>query len=308
MTKQQEIDVSVIIPVFNAAKTLSRTVHSTRNQGARLELILINDCSTDNSLEIAQALKGVYENLIIIDLKHNVGASAARNKGIEVARGKYAAFLDADDVWLPNKLVRQISAFESDPECSLVSCDTLQISPAGEVLRRGHIMKPPVSGSNAWKTLLSYNFIPTPTVLTRTDLVRKAGCFDESLIISEDLDLWISLARMGKVIVIPEVFVHYFDYSNSLMKRGIIDSFAQTQRMIDRHIADDDRLLKNEISNIYAIRYYGIAVDASNAGQSEEASKYFRLAIDNGFPQWKIRLRLVKKKLKEFIKKTLKIA
>jgi glycosyltransferase involved in cell wall biosynthesis len=301
MPGKNEIDVSIIIPLYNAARTLARTLHSTQNQGVTVETILINDCSQDDSSLVAASLQKQYSDISLIELEKNVGAAAARNVGIQHARGKYIAFLDADDVWLPGKLRTQIAAFEADPQCTLVSCDTLQITPRGEVLRRGHSVKPPVSGADAWKTLLRYNFIPTPTVLTRSELVQSVGGFDESLVVSEDLDLWISLARKGNVVVLPQVFVHYFDYSNSLMKRGIIDSFTNTQRMIENHIREECRLSKEEIRNILSIRHYGIAMDALQSGENKEASKFFSLAIANGHPAWKIRVRLLKRSIKNRI-------
>jgi glycosyltransferase involved in cell wall biosynthesis len=296
------IDVSIIIPVFNSEKTLQRAVLSTLDQGVSNEIILVNDCSSDHSLQVAEKLKNSLQHINIINLEENSGASAARNKAIDIARGKYIAFLDADDVWLPGKLKAQKEIIESDEKCTIVSCDSLQISPIGRVLRRAHAVKPAVSGNNAWKTLLAYSYIPTPTVLTRTDLVREIGGFDESLIVSEDLDLWISLARKGTVEIIPEVFVHYFDYSQSLMKSGIGNSFEKTMTMIQHHVIEEQRLTEKERNTIMSTRYLHVGLDALSSQRVHEADFYLKKAVQFGHPKIHIYKKLLKRKIKSKLK------
>ncbi len=295
--------ISIIIPVYNSEKTLQRAVYSTCKQNVTCEIIIINDCSSDKSLEVANTLSTEFSNLSVINLDTNGGASKARNKGIAQAKGEYIAFLDADDVWLPFKLEKQLDVMLKNPQCTLVSCDSLQISPKGTVLRRAHVYKPPVNGPDAWKTLLSYNFTPTPSILTKTSLVRKLGGFDETLKISEDLDLWISLAKHGDVIVLPDVYVHYFDYSNSLMKRDIYQSFLPTLTMIEKHMKNEPRLSEQERRKIMAQRYFNIASDALGSLQHEEADKYFKLAIESGYSAYDIKKRLFKKKIKSLLKR-----
>ncbi|MGZ5551904.1 MAG: glycosyltransferase family 2 protein, partial [Nitrososphaeraceae archaeon] len=210
-------DVSIIIPAYNAEKTLLRSFYSTLNQGVSNEVIIIDDASSDQTVTIAQQIVLRFNNVKLFINPKNSGVSASRNSGINEAQGKYIAFLDADDVWLPNKLHKQKIAFEKTHNCTLVTCDSLQINPSGKVLKQAHKNKVPVSGISAWKTLLQYNFIPTPTVFTKTQLVRELKGFNENLKVAEDLDLWISLAKKGNVCVLNEILVHYFDYKNSLM-------------------------------------------------------------------------------------------
>ncbi len=291
-------DVSIVIPVYNSAKTLQRAVYSTLNQGVTDEIIIVNDCSSDHSLQVAQQLQHAFKQIVIVSLDNNSGASTARNKAIEIANGKYLAFLDSDDVWLPGKLKVQKEILETNDNCTLVSCDSLQIDPTGKVLRRAHALKPPVTGKNAWETLLAYSFIPTPTVFTKTDLVREIGGFDENLVVSEDLDLWISLARKGSIEVIPEIYVHYFDYSQSLMKRGIVNSFEKTLEMIQKHVNEDYRLSEQEKRNILSTRNLHIAMDALSSGHDEEARLYFNKAVEAGYSKWEINKKLLKRKIK----------
>jgi glycosyltransferase involved in cell wall biosynthesis len=184
-------------------------------------------------------------------MSNNSGVSAARNAGINIAKGKFLAFLDADDIWLPEKLSKQVEAMEKDPSITLVSCNSRLVSESGIPIKEGHINRPPIEGFDAWKTLLIYNFLPTPTVLTYTSLVKEMGGFDEALAVGEDLDLWIKLGLRGKVIVLKEILINYFDRAGSLMKRHGGQSGDIVVPMLERHIAEQGkRLTKAEIRHI----------------------------------------------------------
>lgn len=102
--------VSIITPVYNCATFLEDTVRSVIQQSYQnWELILVDDCSTDDSLKIARQLAASDSRIKVIQLQENSGAAAARNKGLELAQGRYIAFLDSDDLWLPEKLEKQLA-------------------------------------------------------------------------------------------------------------------------------------------------------------------------------------------------------
>jgi teichuronic acid biosynthesis glycosyltransferase TuaG len=106
--------VSVVMPAYNAAAYISASIQSVLDQTyPHLELIIIDDCSTDNTREIVEAYQAKDERIILRSNPHNLRVAATRNKGIEAARGKYLAFLDSDDLWLPNKLQYQVELLES---------------------------------------------------------------------------------------------------------------------------------------------------------------------------------------------------
>ncbi len=111
-----EIKVSIVVPVHNAARCIEDTIQSVRSQTIQdWELILVDDCSTDCSVEIME--RYVCENVQIIRLKKGVGAAGARNKGLQAAQGRYLAYIDADDLWSPDKLERQL-AFMDEQDCA----------------------------------------------------------------------------------------------------------------------------------------------------------------------------------------------
>ena len=258
-----QITVSVIIPAYNAAGTIERALDSVRAQtGVGAEVIVIDDCSADNTIQVVKDAIQPDENISLVRMPRNGGASAARNAGIQKARGRYLAFLDADDVWLPGKLMKQVAAIEADPEVTVVTCNSQMTSASGVPLKEGHINRPPVSGVDAWKTLLVYNFLPTPTILTRTALVRELGGFDEALAVGEDLDLWIKLAVRGKIVVLPEILIKYYDISNSLMKRHRSQAGEIVVPMLERHIREQGGQLSHaEVRAMRGSRSFQMACD-----------------------------------------------
>ncbi|MES2152624.1 MAG: glycosyltransferase [Pseudomonadota bacterium] len=263
-----QIDVSVIIPAYNAAQTIVRALDSVRiQQGVSIEIIVIDDASADETVAVVTAATRPGESIRMIRMPVNRGVSAARNAGIQMAQGRFLAFLDADDIWLPGKLRQQVTRMDGDPTLTLISCNSKMVSADGVVLKVGHLNRRPVEGLDAWKTLLVYNFLPTPTVLTRTELVKQIGGFDETLAVGEDLDLWIKLGLRGRIAVLSDTLINYYDMAGSLMKRHR----GQTQRivlpMLERHLIDQrDRLTGRELRRIRGGQAFEMACDLFFSG------------------------------------------
>lgn len=291
-------EVSVIIPVYNSIATIERSLASTLDQNVAIEVILIDDQSQDDSAQHIKYLIDQYPgNYRFLQTDKNLGASGARNLGIASATAEYVAFLDADDLWLPGKLQKQLKAMKADSSTVLVTCDSLKVTPLGEIKTLSHQNNVPVKGPDAWKTLLSYNFIPTPTVLTRTDLIKQANGFDLNLKIGEDLDLWIKIAKLGSVQIVNEVLVHYFDTAGSLMKQSYTENTKHILEVINRHI-NDDRLSEEERNKLLARRYFEIGKRKSLAGTAE-MHNFFNKAIDLGYSSHEIRTLKFKRGIKK---------
>lgn len=198
--------VSVIIPCFNAERTVRRAVQSVRRQRmADVEIIVVDDGSADASLAAARACG---DDVTVIALAANRGVSAARNAGIAAARGEFVAFLDADDEWLSGKLERQLAEMERGPALGLVA--------TAAVSQWDHDAAPrpvfpreqrPATGPEAWRTLLQYAYVLTSSVLARTEVVRRVGGFDEGLVVAEDQDLWIRIGLVAEIGHVDEVLV-----------------------------------------------------------------------------------------------------
>ncbi|MFZ6691562.1 glycosyltransferase family 2 protein [Undibacterium sp. SXout20W] len=278
------MEVSVIIPAFNAARTITRAVDSVIRQNiSSIEIIIIDDGSSDQTYDLCNELALTHPVIRVLKLPTNCGVSAARNVGIQSSRGKYLAFLDADDIWLEGKLSKQIAELKSDNSISLISCNSRMVSESGEFLKVGHINRPPVEGNDSWKTLLIYNFLPTPTVLTYRKLVLELGGFDEKLQVGEDLDLWIKLALRGKVQILKDILVHYYDSKGSLMKRHQVLSHSIVFPMLEKHLVEQkDKLSKVEIRSIRGQHSFQTGCNLFFSGKFLASIPLFLMAFSKG--------------------------
>lgn len=133
--------VSVVTPVYNAEKFIARAIECVKMQGIKLEHIIVDDCSTDSTPARLEQLAKKYPHIIYIRLDENKGPSIARDIALNSARGRYIAFLDADDLWLPEKLERQI-AFMQDRDCAITYTDYRFISETADLI--GSVVKGPM--------------------------------------------------------------------------------------------------------------------------------------------------------------------
>jgi glycosyltransferase involved in cell wall biosynthesis len=199
--------VSVIIPVYNSECYLSEAIESVLSQTYRsLELIVVDDGSTDRTRDIALS----FPELIYI-YQANSGTSAARNRGIHVAKGDYIAFLDADDLWLPDKITLQIAAFIFDPKLDIVTGLVEQfIIPELDPTIRNNIRlsADPLPGYIPSAMLVEHNFFE------RFDL------FDDDLMYTEFIDWFIRVKEMNfNIKVLPDVIARRRIHGNNVSIR-----------------------------------------------------------------------------------------
>lgn len=197
--------VSVIIPTRNRAGWLPRAVASVLGQTyPDFEIIIVDDGSGDST---AATVTGIKDPRVrYVANRTSMGAAAARNRGITMARGEYIGFLDDDDEWLPAKLQKQMDAFgDSPPSLGLVYTGSAVVSGrTGKILHVFSVHSPEHK---------DIDFLRTVTFSTSIPLIRKScfhdvGLFDESLPGAQDRDMWIRLARRYAFACIPDVLVH----------------------------------------------------------------------------------------------------
>ena len=203
--------VSVIIPVYNVAKYITHTIDSILNQSYKdVEIVLVDDCSTDNSAEIIANYTSSHSNVIYWKLEKNQGAAVARNKALSLAKGRYVAFLDSDDVWCEGKLEKQLALMnEKDAAISCTAMDT--IDECGKSL--GSVRK--VRETIDYNFLLHNTMIATSTVLVDRNItgnfqmpLRRGG---------QDYATWLMLMRNGTICYgLNDVLSHYRVLPNSL--------------------------------------------------------------------------------------------
>jgi glycosyltransferase involved in cell wall biosynthesis len=188
--------VSVIIPAFNAATYIRQTVKAVQAQTFKdSELIIVNDGSPDTA-ELESELSD-YRNVLKYFHQPNRGAAAARNLGLRIAAGRYAAFLDADDAWFPSYLEEQLTFLGAHPDVDLVYADA-RLAGDSPLAGRTFMQTAPSRGSVTVESLLSLRcHVINSGVVARRSKVLEAGGFDESIRRGHDFDLWVRLAHRG---------------------------------------------------------------------------------------------------------------
>ncbi|NQT82438.1 glycosyltransferase [bacterium] len=182
--------VSVVISTYNYGRFLAEAIDSVLAQTYKdYEIIVVDDGSTDNTREVVQP----YTDLpnFIYHVKPNGGQPSALNKGIQLSRGRFIAFLDADDKWLPEKLERQMPLFEGRPQVGVVYCRRALFNE--ERVIGDHYSKPLRSGM-VINWLLVDNFVPFASSIVRKECFEKAGPFDPKMKRCNDYDLWLRIA------------------------------------------------------------------------------------------------------------------
>ena len=180
---------SIITPLYNSEVFIAETINSVIGQTYNnWELLLIDDGSKDKTIKIVESYIKQYPNISLIKNKTNLGAAISRNKGIKVAKGEYIAFLDADDLWKPTKLEKQIS-FMIDENCDVCFSSYEQINEAGEPLNKLVKALPVLN----YKTLLKTNYIGN---LTGIYSAKKLGKITSpNLRKRQDWLLWLSAIK-----------------------------------------------------------------------------------------------------------------
>lgn len=202
--KEQCPLVSVIIPAYNCEKFIMEAVESARNQTYPiLEIIIINDYSTDNTFTLLQNLASRDKRIIVLNNDCNMGVANTRNRGIAHAKGEYIAFLDGDDVWLADKIKNQLELLET-LNADFAYCSYDFIDEVGASCGRPYI----VPSSTSLKNMLAQNIIGCSTCLLRTYVFSENSFNNEFY--HEDYVLWLQLLQKGYTAVgAKDVFVHY---------------------------------------------------------------------------------------------------
>ncbi|MGQ0708561.1 MAG: glycosyltransferase family 2 protein [Rhodoferax sp.] len=183
--------LSVVVPIHNGAELLPATVDSIFSQThTDFELILVDDASNDRLQEVLNAYPD--RRLRVEHLVSNVGVANARNHGVAVARGRYIAFCDADDLCLPQRFERQLGFLQSHPEVGICGSAFTCFDDHGDLETVRH----PVDNDVLKSSLMTGNCFGTSTIMGRAELF-KAHTFDQSMSPTEDYDLWTRLAGYG---------------------------------------------------------------------------------------------------------------
>ncbi|MGB8658701.1 MAG: glycosyltransferase [Candidatus Zixiibacteriota bacterium] len=196
-------EVSVVIPTYNSAHFLGEALQSVFDQTFKdYELIVVDDGSTDETKQIVAE----YGDKIKYIFQENSGPASAKNNGIRNSVGKYIAFLDADDLWLPTKLEKQVKTFQQSPELAMIFTEHSVFNDRGIYLALIGKRKRLIKGDIA-RNIFLHNGVATPTVIVRKEIFNKIGLFEEDLCMAEDDNMWVRIAVNFKVELIDEPLV-----------------------------------------------------------------------------------------------------
>lgn len=203
--------VSVITPVYNVAKVIEKTLNSMLMQDYKnLEIVLVDDCSKDNSAEIIKRYLDKYPNIVYHKQVKNGGAAVARNTALNIAKGRYVAFLDSDDLWCEGKISKQLAFMKENDAaicCTAMDCIDEEDNSLNSVREVHKII--------SYKFLLHNTMIATSTVMVDRN---KTGNFQMPLRRGgQDYATWLMLMRNGTICYgLNEVLSHYRVMNNSL--------------------------------------------------------------------------------------------
>jgi glycosyltransferase involved in cell wall biosynthesis len=200
--------VSVVIAAFDYGRFIGHAIRSSLDQTfTDREIIVVDDGSTDETASVVAGFGGAVR---YIAQPGPLGISIARNTAIAAARGRYVAFLDADDLWQPTKLARQVPVLAARPDVVMVYCDSTYFDHAtGGDLDRHSDRFLHAEGGIVPALLLRGNFIASPTPVVRREALTAVGGFDPTLRFAEDYDMWLRVAARGDVAYVDEPLARY---------------------------------------------------------------------------------------------------
>ena len=207
-------DISVVIPAYNVEEYIVDAIESVLNQNHNVyEIIIINDGSTDNTSRLISK----YSEKIIIINQENMGLSASRNRGVKESRGNVIAFLDADDIWMPEKLHAQEKKLNS---FDIVYSNRMNFGEIGDLPELQSDVSSMMEG-DIWDNLLLGNFITASSVIIKKFLFEQMGGFNEAMRSCEDWDLWLRCSENSSVGYCSEPLVRYRFRADSLSKNHL---------------------------------------------------------------------------------------
>ncbi len=281
--------VSVLMGVYNEETYLPAAIDSILNQTyENLELIIVDDASTDSSREIIESYDD--SRIVLLENETNRGLTVSLNRALETASGMYVARQDADDVSEPKRLEKQVEFLETQEEVALVGTGTLLINESDNVVdRRVGYCNP------TYEDFLKKNRLVHGTILARRSAIELVGGYDEFFRYSQDYDLWLRLLEEHEIANIPTPLYRLRVHDESVYftrrdESALYATFARHQST-----GKADKTIKNELKEAGILEYWNYLSDEQCAavhddltlrylryGHQEPALKECRKAIDSG--------------------------
>jgi glycosyltransferase involved in cell wall biosynthesis len=269
--------VSVILPVYNVQPFVRAAIDSVLSQSFdSLELIVIDDGSTDGT---AAEVERIGDERVMLACQDHRGVAATRNAAVKMARGRYIAFMDGDDVWLPGKLRADVDYLDSHPEADLIFSAMRVVDEAGRDLGRA-IRR--WDGVLRLRDLLIEDWIGTDTVVLRREAREQAGWFDETLPIGSDHDYWLrfALLRPANLHGSPRVSALYRRRSGQQTRDWKLQEQCWRRTFEKIHLICPNEVAEAE-AHASANMYRALAATAYESGETACGGQLFRSAMSH---------------------------
>ena len=239
--------VSVVIPVFNSEQYIEKAITSVLHQSEKnIELIVVDDCSTDASWEIIRSIAASDNRIHIFRNATNKGVARARNIGLEQSAGEFIAFLDGDDYWFPEKLEKQLK-LQKMTDADLVYCSYEIVDSQGVKVCNDFIVDPETS----LESLFSESMISCSTAVIRSDYAKSSAFSDKYY--HEDLVYWIDLLKKGAVAVGEQTVLAAYRITPKSRASNKIRNAVNRFRIIHNY-AGCSFIASTKIIGIYAVK------------------------------------------------------
>lgn len=271
--------LSVIIASYNHQDYIAQTLRSIEDQSFQdFEIILVDDGSHDRTVEVARSVRSRAQVLT----QANQGVVAARNRGVDLAQGRYICFVDSDDIVLPARFEKQVAVLDRDPEVGLVFADAWIIDSAGARIGRFGDVYPVVPGDVAEMLMLHYCFTPMITVMVRADVLRRTGPFRQPGPISDYMK-WIEVAHLSRTYYDPEPLGCWRRHVQSTSRKANkVKSYAKTRTALKgllRKYPDLQAKLGPAMTRRFSRSYFLTAFWLAADGHVIRARKYYWKAV-----------------------------
>lgn len=209
--------ISVVMSVYNGEKFLKESVSSILNQTYRdFEFIIIDDGSTDSSLEILRDFKKEDSRIKLVS-RENKGLTRSLNEGIKLAQGEYIARMDSDDISMPERFEKQIAFLEKNKDIALCGTWAINIDENGNEIGK---YKTPIMSKEIKKTILFHNPFIHPSVMIRKEIINNIGVYNEKIKYAQDYEYWLRVIKKNKVANLDDFLLKYRIGKKSMTRRS----------------------------------------------------------------------------------------
>lgn len=281
--------VSVVLPVYNGAEHVQKAIDSVLAQTyANFELIAVDDCSTDNTLEILKANAKRDSRIKVLSNETNLKLPRTLNAGFAAAGGKYLTWTSDDNKYKPNALEAMVGALEADASADMVYADYTNIDADDNVIAEVSLAE-----SDA---LVAWNCCGACFLYTKS-IAERVGLYDADLFLAEDYDYWLRIHAIGRIVHIPDNLYCYRRHSRSLTETRKSQIAAQTFRMIEKNF---DSMLASAKATGWENAFFDLMLRM--AGKEKHKGVYKRIcAISPAYPRYirQLKLQALKDKIRE---------